>query len=243
MGARARQLDVRLSTHPGQYTVLNSERDDVVRAAAAELEVQAALFDAMGLGPEAVVVVHVGGVAGGLDAGLERFERGFELLSESARARVAVENDDRSYPIAPVVGLARRLDVPAVFDPHHHRCLDPDGIGDREAVEMAVATWADRAVPKIHFSSPRLDVGERQKKVGRKVVRSPALPELRNHADLVDPMAFELFGLQALAGRRVDVMLEAKAKDLALLRLRQQLVARGHEWSQGRLRFARSSAD
>jgi UV DNA damage endonuclease len=64
VGALARALDVRLSTHPGQYTVLNSERPDVRDAAIAELEVQASLLDAMGLGPEAVVVLHVGSGAG-----------------------------------------------------------------------------------------------------------------------------------------------------------------------------------
>ncbi|HYP49059.1 MAG TPA: hypothetical protein VEQ61_10520, partial [Thermoleophilaceae bacterium] len=72
--------------------------------------------------------------------------------------------------------------------------------------------------PKIHFSSPRLDVP----KTGR-------LPELRAHADLVDPIAFELFLRHTAQGLDFDVMLEAKAKDLALLRLREQLAARGLE--------------
>src|SRR5262249_30270085 len=83
-GARARELDIRLSTHPGQYTVLNSHSDAVQRAAVEELEVQAELLDGMGLGPEAVVVLHVGGAAGGLD----RFAAGFEQLSDAARARL-----------------------------------------------------------------------------------------------------------------------------------------------------------
>jgi UV DNA damage endonuclease len=239
VGELARTLDIRLSTHPGQYTVLNSEREEVMRAAAAELEVQAALFDAMGLGSESVAVVHVGGTAGGPATGAERFERGFELLSDAARARVAIENDDRSYPIAAVVALAKRLGIPAVFDPHHHRCLDPDGIGDREAVSSAAATWRGRGTPKIHFSSPRLDLGERRRRVGRRVERTPVVPDLRNHADLIDPMAFELFAREALAGKRVDVMLEAKGKDLALLRLREQMLARGHSWRGGGLRLRR----
>jgi UV DNA damage endonuclease len=239
IGALARARDIRLSTHPGQYTVLNSERDEVVAAAVAELEVQAAVFDAMGLSPESVAVLHVGGTAGGLDAGEERFERGFARLSKAAKARLAIENDDRAYPISRVAALARRLGIPAIFDPHHHRCLDPDALDDREAFAMARATWRGRGVPKIHFSSPRLDLGERTRKVGRRVERTPAFPDLRNHADLIDPMAFELFCRDALAGHRVDVMLEAKGKDLALLRLREQMLTRGHAWTRGRLRFAR----
>jgi UV DNA damage endonuclease len=97
-GRIARERGIRLSTHPGQYTVLNSEKPEVRAAAAAELEVQAALLDAMELGPEAVVVLHVGGASGGVEAGLDRFMTGFGLLSERARARLVVENDDRGLP-------------------------------------------------------------------------------------------------------------------------------------------------
>src|SRR4051812_50226392 len=78
VGARAAELDVRLSFHPGQYVVLNSERDDVQALAARELDVMADLLDAMGCGPEAVVVLHVGGMAGraaGAPPGLARGPR------------------------------------------------------------------------------------------------------------------------------------------------------------------------
>ena len=73
LGKVVRQQDIRLSSHPGQYTVLNSTDPAVQAAAVAELEVQAALFDAMGLGPDAVVVLHVGGAAGGVEAACDRF--------------------------------------------------------------------------------------------------------------------------------------------------------------------------
>jgi UV DNA damage endonuclease len=215
-GSRARSLGIRLSTHPGQYTVLNSQDERVRDAAVAELEVQAELFDAMGLGPESVVVVHVGGAAGGVEAATDRFEAGFERLSEGARKRLAIENDDRSFGFAEALEVARLVGRPLVFDIHHHHCLDREGVPDREALELALASWPADVLPKIHFSSPRLDVPAG----GR-------LPELRAHADLVDPIAFELFLRHTAKGLAFDVMLEAKAKDLALLRLRDQLAARG----------------
>ena len=233
-GALACELGVRLSTHPGQYTVLNSE-DPVTRAnAVAELEVQAALMDAMGLPRESVVVLHVGGAAGGRETGADRFLSGFEALSGAARARLVVENDDRSYGIVAATEIARRAGVPAVFDLLHHHCHDPDGLTDREALELALDTWPAEVKPKVHFSSPRLDVTERKKRVGRRVERSPVLPELRAHADLIDPMAFEHFVTTTAAGvRDFDVMLEAKAKDLAVLRLREQLQRRGARATTG----------
>ena len=218
VGARARELGIRLSTHPGQYTVLNSEDARVQRLAAEELEVQAELMDGMRLGPEAVVVLHVGGAAGGLDAARDRFEAGFALLSGAARGRVVIENDDRSFGLGAVLPLAERIGRPVVWDALHHRCHDPDGIPGREALRLAMATWPDDVTPKVHFSSPRTTVEAQRGKV--------VLPPLRAHADLIDPMAFEAFLLQTVDGADVDVMLEAKAKDLALLRLREQLAAR-----------------
>ncbi len=227
VGARARALDVRLSTHPGQYTVLNSEDAEVQRLAALELEVQAELLDGMGLGPESVVVLHVGGAAGGKPAALDRFCRGFELLSDAARARLVIENDDRTFGLRDVLELSGRIGRPVVWDILHHHCNDPDGIGDREALELALATWPDGVVPKIHFSSPRTAVEERKVRNGRRVERRVVLPQLRAHADLIDPIAFEHFLTRTAEGLDFDVMLEAKAKDLALLRLREQLAARG----------------
>ena len=227
VGALARARDIRLSTHPGQYTVLNSEDARVQAMAAAELEVQAALLDAMELGTEAVVVLHVGGAAGGHAAAHDRFLSGFERLSDRARARLVIENDDRSFGLSSVLDLSERTGLRVVWDALHHRCHDPEAIPVAEALEAALGTWPAGEVPKIHYSSPRLDVEEKRVKKGRRVERRAVLPPLRAHADLIDPLAFESF-LRETAGvqRPFDVMLEAKAKDLALLRLRDQLSER-----------------
>jgi UV DNA damage endonuclease len=201
-----------LSTHPGQYTVLNSERAEVRAAAVAELEVQASLLDAMELGPEAVVVLHVGGGAGGIASASDRFLEGFEQLSDRARARLVIENDDRVFGVSDVLAISGRTGLRVVFDLHHHYCHNPNGLRDRDALTAALATWPAGETPKLHFSSPRLDLGVD----GR-------APELRAHADLIDPIAFLQFIRETGAGLDFDVMLEAKAKDLALLRLRTHL--------------------
>jgi UV DNA damage endonuclease len=201
VGALARELDVRLSSHPGQYIVLNSENERVVEGAIRDLEVQAALFDRMGCGPEAVVVLHVGGAQG--DA-LGRFEAGVERLND-------------------VLELHRCTGLRVVWDILHHHCNDPDGIPDREALELALATWPDDVTPKIHYSTPKTAMEERKKKVGRRTVTEWVLPQLRAHADMIDPIAFAQFLRETAAGLDFDVMLEAKGKDLALLRLREQI--------------------
>ena len=226
-GERLRAADVRLSTHPSQYIVLNSE-DPAIRAGAArDVELQSDLLDAMDAGPEAVCVLHVGGATGGFDAALERFERGLETLSDRARDRLVIENDDRTFALCHVMDLHRRTGLKVVWDILHHHCNDPDGIPDREALELALGTWPAGVVPKIHYSTPKTAMEERKRRVGRRVERSWVLPQLRAHADMIDPIGFEHFLRETAAGLELDVMLEAKAKDLALLRLRDQLAARG----------------
>jgi UV DNA damage endonuclease len=107
-----------------------------------------------------------------------------------------------------------------------------------EALRAALATWPDGVVPKIHYSSPRTAVEEKRERKGRRVVTKTVLPPLRAHADLIDPIAFADFLRGPADGLRFDVLLEAKAKDLALLRLREQLLARGFAWADGRIQSA-----
>jgi UV DNA damage endonuclease len=233
LGTAAAEQGVRLSTHPSQYIVLNSLDPDVQASAIRDVELQAALLDAMEAPPESVVVLHVGGAAGGHQAGLERWLAGWEALSERARERLVVENDDRTFGLCHVLELHRRTGVKVVWDILHHHCHDPDEIPDREALERALATWPEGVTPKIHYSTPKTAMEARKVKVGRRSETRYAMPQLRAHADVIDPIAFEHFIRETARDLDFDVMLEAKAKDLALLRLREQLAARGIEVERG----------
>lgn len=216
LGRRARGLGLRLSTHPGQYTVLSTPDPELARKSALDLERDAALLDALGAGPEAVVVVHVGGAYGDPRSALDRWARAWERLSEPARLRVAVEHDERLFDLADVLELHRRLGVRVVFDLHHHRLNPASDLEDpRDALAAAYATWPSDVRPKAHLSGPRTDLPE-QGANGRL-----RLPRLDRHADVVPP--WELAALLAAAPGPLDVMLEAKAKDLAVLSLRAQL--------------------
>ena len=207
--------------------MLNSEDPEVRRLAAVELEVQAELMDGMGLGQESVVVLHVGGAAGGIAAGLERFERGFER-SRTRRARVSSWRTTTARTGSATCCASARGSRGRSSGT---RCITtatiPTRSPSREALELALATWPAGVTPKIHYSTPKTAVEERKRRIGRRVERTVVLPQLRAHADLIDPIAFEQFLAQPAAGLDFDVMLEAKAKDLALLRLREQLRARG----------------
>ncbi len=226
LGAIARERGLRLTMHTNPYVVLSSAREEVLRAGVAELEWQARLFDHMGMGPESVIVVHVGSAA------TERFVAGVERLPEHARARIVVENDDKTVPLVEVCALAERVGIPVVFDLMHHHINDPHGVPDDEALRMALATWPEGVTPKIHVSSPKTAMPDPED------VARQRWPRLVAHADLIDPLAFEAFLAGPAAGAGdFDVMLEARLKDLAVLHLRAHLARRAS--SAPRARAAR----
>ena len=195
-GALARAADVRLSFHPDQFVVLNSEQERVVASSVTEMEAQARVAELIGAD---VLTLHAGGAAGGIPAALERLERGIARLPEPARARLALENDDRSFTPSMLLPLCERLGVPLVYDVHHHRC-NPDSLDVEEASRRAAATWKGRE-PYFHVSSPRagFDGGD-----------------LRPHADYVNPGDVP----EVWRTMRLTVDVEAKAKERAVLALR-----------------------
>ncbi|HEV2130774.1 MAG TPA: hypothetical protein VGR27_06715, partial [Longimicrobiaceae bacterium] len=197
--------------------VLNAQDETIVERSLWDLDSQARLLDAMEQRPEAVVVLHVGGVYGDKQSALARFVTNFERLGEPARRRLVIENDEASFTLQDCLWIHERVGVPIVFDHQHHR-LNPGDMTVVEAARAALSSWADNVVPKIHFSSPRLD--------GREIKRGKSVkleaPLLRQHADYINPWTFADFA-DALHEFRFDIMLEAKAKDLALLKLRDDL--------------------
>lgn len=219
LGAKAAAYGLRLSTHPGQYTVLNAADPEVARKAALDLEQDALLLERLDAGPEGTVVVHVGGVYGDRDAALDRWARAYERLSDRARAHVAVEHDERAFDVADVLELHRRTGVKVVFDWHHHRCNPAPCLADpAEALAAAYATWPSGVRPKIHVSSPRTEL----RTIGRGRAARLVAPLLDQHADFATP--WDAAAAIGAAPGPVDVLVEAKAKDVAVLWLREQLL-------------------
>jgi UV DNA damage endonuclease len=209
IGRRFRMLGVRVSTHPGQFTVLNSPTAAVVKAAVAELEYHARLLDVLGTDTSAKIIVHVGGLYAGSEAlAMDRFCAVASELPPAVRQRLVVENDDRLFDAEEVLSIAHRVHIPVVFDWLHHNanaCRAPL----TEVLPAIFATWKpEDGRPKVHLSS-----------------QAPDGP-LGAHADFVevsDALAF----FEVLPPQPFDCMLEAKQKDRAVLKLRAALRRRG----------------
>jgi UV DNA damage endonuclease len=221
IGQMARNAGLRLSFHPAQHVVLNSPDPNLVTRSRAELTSQATILDLMGLGPEAVIVTHLGGVYGNREAARQRFVQEYQMLPEIARRRLVLENDDTRFAVQDTVWVYQQTGIRLVFDNLHHRLNNPDRWSPREALTASLDTWPAEVLPKIHFSSPRTEwlVAEKP---------GAELPDVRRtrwsyHADYVNPFEFIDFLRMAHGLRDFDIMLEVRAKDLALLQLRADL--------------------
>lgn len=206
LGSIVRRSGMRISMHPGQYTVLNSPREEVVRNAVAELRYHAALLDGMGLEADHKIVVHLGGTYGDKEKSLDRFLRVCVALPPAVRKRLALENDEKNYSAFEVLHVARRLRIPMVFDVFHHRCLPSfEGLSLAEIIETVAGSWRKKdGRPKIHYSD-----------------QHPAKPQ-GAHSDSVDTARFRLFW-RRIRRLDLDIMLEVKDKERSVLNVYREI--------------------
>ncbi len=224
VGRLAREQDLRLSFHPSQFIVLNSENEDLTRKSMWDLESQAEMLDLMECGPEAVLVVHVGGAYGDRESGWRRWVATWPRLGEPVRRRLVLENDDIRYSAADVLKVHEATGVKCVWDYQHHWCFNPENLPMGETLRRFVATWPSGVRPKMHFSCARTEMREikrKNRKTGKvEVVLQP--PVWTGHADYNNPFESIQF-LRSILDVDVDLMLESKAKDLSLIRLRNDI--------------------
>jgi UV DNA damage endonuclease len=215
-GTLARRLGLRLSFHAPAYVLLNSPDPDRRRQSVAALTGLTAILDGMGLGPEAVIVVHVGGHYHDAAGALAAFVRGFSELPAAVQRRLVLEHDDRRFDVLDALWIHQRTGVRMIFDHLHHQLYNPNAVAAHEALAICLATWPPGQTPKIHFSTPATEMVRDRK-------GQPHPPRLNRHSHYINPFEFIAF-LQSLPKvRDFDVMLEAKARDLALLQLRRHL--------------------
>ncbi|MDF1746969.1 MAG: UV DNA damage repair endonuclease UvsE [Gimesia sp.] len=197
-GKFAKDHDIRTCFHPDQFVVLNSPRPEVVERSIAELEYQAEVAEWVGAD---VVNIHGGGAYGDKIDALARFARNLSRLSDRARNRLTVENDDTTYTPSDLMPVCQAEGIPLVYDVHHHRC-NHDELSVEEATEQAIGTW--NREPMFHISSP---------------IEGWDGPKPKRHHDFIDVHDFP----DCWSGRRLTIEVEAKAKEVAVLKLKKQL--------------------
>ena len=198
-GTFAKQSNQRLTFHPGPFNVLGSPSSAAIKKTIKDLDQHAQIFDLMGLEVSTYypVNIHVGGSYDDKPGTLNRFCENFQLLSQSAQKRLVIENDDKSstYSVWELFeGIHQKIGIPITFDYHHHRFND-SGLPECDALVLAASTWPVK--PLVHYSSCKKTFEDQKS--------NP-----RAHADWI----YEKINTYGL---HLDIELEAKAKELALL--------------------------
>lgn len=201
-GVFAREHGLRLSFHPDQFVVLNSPNPKTLAHSLAELAYHAEVAAWVGAD---TINIHGGGAYGDKSEALRALRRNIDRLPAPVRSRLTLENDDTVYTPADLLPVCADTGVPLVYDVHHHRCL-PDGLDVAEATGRARATWSIE--PLFHISSP---------------LEGWDGPRPERHHDYIDPRDFPAEWL----GWPLTVEVEAKAKELAVARLRAELAGQG----------------
>ena len=204
-GDFATDNNIRITTHPGPFNVLTSPHPHVVDNCIKDLSIHGEVMDMMGLSrtPYNKINIHIGGVYGDKVSAMDRFCKNFHRLPNSVKSRLTVENDDKAsmYSVVDLYeGVYKVIGIPIVFDYHHHR-FNTGGLSEEDALEVAISTWVD-VVPVVHYSESRNIEQEDDK------IRPQA------HSDYVRDYINTY-------GNRVDIMVEAKAKELAVLKYKE----------------------
>jgi UV DNA damage endonuclease len=200
-GTYATENGLRINSHPGPFNVLVSPNPKVVANTITDLELHGKLFDLMGLSqtPYNNINIHCNGVYGDKISAMDRFITNFDKLSDSVKKRLTLENDDKAsmYSVSDLMYIHHKTGIPIVFDYHHHQFCTGD-LSEEQALKLAITSWPKGITPEVHYSESK-SLHEENIKL-----------KPQAHSDYIN-------SLPNTYGMVVDVMVEAKAKELAIL--------------------------
>ena len=199
-GKLAKDLGQRLTFHPGQTNNLGSPYQTVVAATKRDLTYHAAVLDGMNLDKDSVMIIHGGGMYGDKKETLKRFALEFAALDDAIKKRLVIENDELCYSVDDLLPMSEELQLPIVFDWHHHS-LNPGHTPIADLLQRIKAVWRNRGIRcKMHYSESRAGAS--------------SLMERRAHSTHVSRVP--------LCGEDVDLMIEAKATQDAVLKMMEK---------------------
>ena len=200
IGVFTKANHIRLSMHPGQYTVLNSPSGEVVLRAIKDLEYHCKFLDSLGIDYTNKIILHIGGVYGDKPSAKERFINNFQALNPSIKKRLAIENDEKSFSLDDVLEISKVINIPVIFDNLHNACYGDNSYSINEIYNKVSATWkAEDGNIKVHYS---------QQAEGK---------QKGSHSDTIDTDAF-LDYYNKVKEFDPDIMLEVKDKDISAIK-------------------------
>jgi len=226
IGIYCQKYNIRLTMHPGHYNQLGSNTENIIQNTFVDLSWQGLLLEIMSIGANHYITknnlsvtnifnhgtlcIHGGGTYGNKKETLDRWKQNFQKLPNYVKNRIAVENDEKCYSVEDLLPLCEEINIPLIFDFHHYNCwahYNTDNTKQKSIAKLLpdiLKTWERRnMLPKFHLSDQAIN-----KKVGA-------------HHDFVKSIPDELLLLMK-SGYKFDIMIEAKAKELATFKLKEK---------------------
>lgn len=200
-GRRFKESGIRVTTHPGQFCVISSDSDRTVANSIKELEYHAWIFDTMGFDTTPYYAINI---HGGKSNRSERIIEVFSSLPENIKKRLTLENDEKCYNVRKLIDINNRIGVPIVFDSHHFT-FGNDDFSFSEAFHGAINTWG-KIKPLQHISNTEIGM------------ENATYNKRRAHSQLIRYVPEQQ--LQAMRDDIIDVDVEAKLKNIALIKMR-----------------------
>ncbi|WP_300379995.1 UV DNA damage repair endonuclease UvsE [Clostridium sp.] len=221
IGKIIKNSGMRVSMHPGQYTVLNSQNPDVVSRAVCDLKYHTKVLDSLGVSGEHKIVLHIGGVYNEKENAIERFITNYNKLEEGIKGRLVIENDDKSYNVSDVLKISKVLNIPVIFDNLHNKLnLITEENSETYWIEECRKTWKEKdGMQKIHYSQ-------------QNPLKNPG-----SHSNTIMIDEFTSF-YEKLINKDIDIMLEVKDKNLSAVKCINCIESKGNiklieiEWSK-----------
>lgn len=196
---------MRVSMHPGQYTVINSPNEQFYKNSLRDIEYHNTVMDLMGLDETHKIIIHGGGIYNNKEKSMNFLIKRLNDLPQILQRRIVLENDERCFSAYEIYTVCMKTGLPGVFDVFHHEVYPSfDNLTEREIILEFKKLWGN-VRPKIHYSN------------------QAAGKNRGAHSDHVNVTEFLKF-YRKIEDLELDIMLEVKDKQKSVLEIKKMIV-------------------
>lgn len=145
---------IRIAAHPSEYITLTTDDPQAIKNSITDLEAHADIFDRLNLQKSFYNPLNIHCRKDGDPLEIStKFMKNYELLSDSVKSRLVIENNDNASGVWSIENLNKyfyeKYKIPITFDNLHHKML-PGNYSEEEAFTVSYCTWP--VTPIFHYS-------------------------------------------------------------------------------------------
>lgn len=200
IGNFIKENNIRVSMHPGQYTILNSNNPNTVKNSIKDLEYHAKFLDSLEVNNTCKIILHVGGVYNNKPYAINNFIKIYNSLPLNIKNRLVIENDEKNYNIDDLIYISEKCSIPIIYDNLHNYCFKGIYENPYSILNKIKHSWnINDGNIKVHYSEQNIN-----KKTG-------------SHSFTINSEKFLNYILE-INGLNIDIMLEVKDKDFSAIK-------------------------